>query len=103
MAIPPTPPQPSVPLIGSLLLYTQPEPLSRETHAKIGLRRVEKPFGFAANTNVVPLTVTEFSMATLSYPIIFAGERRQPLAVLGVGAGSNLFIDQDGGYEMGAY
>ena len=103
MAIPPTPPQPSVPLIGNLLLYTQPEPLSREAHAKIGLRRVEKPFGFAANTNVVPLTVTEFAMATLSYPIIFAGERRQPLAVMGVGAGQNLYIEADGAFQLGAY
>jgi hypothetical protein len=103
MAIPPTPSQPVPDLIGNLLLYHKPEPLSRETHAKIGLRHMEKPFGFAATTNVVPLTVTEFSLAAISYPIIFAGERRQPLAVMGIGAGSNLFIAPDGGFEQGAY
>jgi hypothetical protein len=103
MANAPTPIQPTAEFTGNVLLYTQPEPLSREMHAKMGLRRVDKPFGFAANTNVVPLTVTEFPMASLSYPIIFAGERRQPLAVMGVGAGVNLFVGQDGAFELGSY
>ena len=100
----PTPPQPPIPeFTGNVLFYTKPEPLSRELHSKIGLRRVEKPFGFAANTNVVPLTVSEFPLAALSYPIIFAGERYQPLAVMGIGQGTNLFVGEDGGFEVGAY
>jgi hypothetical protein len=88
---------------GNVLFYGKPEPLSRETHAKIGLRRMDKPFGFASTSNVVPLTVAEFPMAGLSYPIIFAGERYQPLAVMGVGQGQNLYIQADGSYELGAY
>jgi len=103
MALPPISPQPTVAFNGSVLFYKQPEPLSREQHGNIGLRRVEKPFAFAANTNVVPLTVSEFPVAALSYPIIFAGERRQPLAVMGVGSGQNLFVDGDGGFVGGAY
>jgi hypothetical protein len=103
MALPPIPPQPTAEFSGNVLFYKQPEPLSREAHAKMGLRRVEKPFGFAANTNVVPLTVSEFPMAALNYPIIFAGERRQPLAVMGIGAGQNLYIEADGGFQIGAY
>jgi len=103
MALPPTQPQPIPEFTGNVLFYKQPEPLSREQHAKMGLRRVEKPFGFAANTNAVPLTVSEFPMAAMSYPIIFAGERRQPLAVMGIGAGQNLFIEADGGFQLGAY
>jgi hypothetical protein len=103
MALPPTPPQPTASFNGSVLFYKQPEPLSREQHGKMGLRSVAKPFGFAANTNVVPLTVSEFPVAALSYPIIFAGERRQPLAVMGVGADQNLFVDGEGGFIPGAY
>jgi hypothetical protein len=102
MALPPTP-QPTAEFSGNVLFYKQPEPLSREQHAKMGLRRVDKPFGFAAGTNVVPLTVSEFPMAALSYPIIFAGERRQPLAVMGIGSGQNLFVGADGAFELGAY
>ncbi|HTX49383.1 MAG TPA: SapC family protein [Caulobacteraceae bacterium] len=88
---------------GNVLFYSKPEPLSREMHAKIGLRRMDKPFGFAATSNVVPLTVAEFPLAGLSYPVIFAGERYQPLAVMGVGQGQNLFVKPDGAFELGAY
>jgi hypothetical protein len=88
---------------GNVLFYIQPEPLSREQHSKIGLRRVEKPFGFASASNVVPLTISEFPLAALCYPIIFAGERRQPLAVMGVNQGANLYVAPDGTFEVGAY
>ena len=97
------PPMPVAEFTGNVLFYSKPEPLSRELHAKIGLRRVDQPFGFAAKTNVVPLTVGEFPMASLSYPIIFAGERYQPLAVMGISQGSNLFVSEDGAFEIGAY
>jgi hypothetical protein len=103
MAIPPPAPQPMAQFSGNVLFYSKPEPLSRDLHGKLGLRRVERPFGFAATTNVVPLTVAEFPVAGLSYPIIFAGERYQPLAVMGVGAGTNLYVSADGAFEVGAY
>jgi hypothetical protein len=103
MANPPAPPQINAEFSGQVLFYSKPEPLSRELHSKIGLRRVDKPFGFAAGANVVPLTVGEFPIAGLSYPIIFAGDRYQPLAVMGVNAGANLFVSADGSFEVGAY
>ena len=102
MANPPPMPPPAE-FSGNVLFYSKPEPLSRELHGKIGLRRVDKPFGFAAKTNVVPLTVGEFAMAALSYPVIFAGERYQPLAVMGIGQGTNLYVSEDGAFEVGAY
>lgn len=88
---------------GNVLFYTNPEPLSREQHGTIGVGRVEKPFGFARAGHVVPLTVAEFGLAGLSYPIIFAGDQKQPLAVMGLAAGQNLFVTDDGGFEVGAY
>jgi hypothetical protein len=90
-------------LKGNVLFYSQPEPLSAETHAKLGLKRIDRPFAFAAASNVVPLTVTEFPMAALSCPIVFAGENFQPIAVMGLSAGSNLYIRPDGLFEAGVY
>ena len=103
MALPPTPTQTPAEFTGNVLFYSKPEPLSREMHGKIGLRRMDRPFGFAAQTNVVPLTVGEFPVAALSYPIIFAGERYQPLAVMGIRQGANLYVGDDGAFAVGAY
>ena len=103
MALPPTQIPSSAEFSGNVLFYSKPEPLSRELHGKIGLKRMDRPFGFAANTNVVPLTVGEFPLAGISFPIIFAGERYQPLAVMGIRQGANLFVGEDGGFQTGAY
>jgi hypothetical protein len=103
MALPPTQMPPAAEFSGNVLFYSKPEPLSRELHGKIGLRRMDRPFGFAATTNVVPLTVGEFPVAGLSYPIIFAGDRYQPLAVMGIRQGTNLYVGADGAFEVGAY
>jgi hypothetical protein len=93
----------SGPITGNVLFYSSPEPLSNERHAKLGLRRIDTPFAFAAASHVVPLTVTEFGLAALSYPIIFAGDKRQPLAVMGVTGGTNMFIQSDGAFQIGSY
>jgi hypothetical protein len=90
-------------LSGNVLFYSKPEPLSNQTHSKLGLRRIDRPFAFAANAQAVPLTVTEFGVASLSYPIIFAGDRRQPLAVMGVNGDSNMFVQANGFFEVGVY
>ncbi len=88
---------------GNVLFYSQPEPLSNETHGKIGLRRIDRPFAFAAAAQAVPLTVTEFGVAALTSPIIFAGERRQALAVMGVSGDANMFVQPNGFFEVGVY
>ncbi len=41
---------------------------------------------------MMPLTVTEFANAALSFPVIFVGEERQPVAVMGLREGENLFF-----------
>jgi hypothetical protein len=90
-------------LTGSVLLYNNPEPLDLQRHAKLGVRRVPMPFGFAANQHFVPLNVNEFGPAGVIYPIIFAGESYTPLAVLGLRPEENLFIDRQGAYRAGCY
>lgn len=96
-------PAPDAPaLSGAPLFYSKPEPLNPAAHGSIGLRRVERPFAFAASSHYVPLTVAEFPQAALCYPIIFAGEQRQPLAMMGLNAGQNMWV-RDGMFEPGAY
>jgi len=88
---------------GNVLFYSKPEPLNRETHGKLGLVNKVKPFGFARSGHVVPLTLSEFGQASLSFPIIFAGEDRIPLAVMGLNGGENLFIKEDGSFADATY
>ena len=94
---------PPVQLSGQLLFYRNPEPLNRQTHAKLGFKAQEKPFGFVGQTHLVPLLIGEFAAASLSYPIVFMGEPRRPAAVMGVRAGENLFTQDGGGLQPHAY
>jgi hypothetical protein len=90
-------------LSGNVLLYTQPEPLNPELHGNLGLKRSPNPYKFAARTHAVPLQVTEFGPAAINYPIIFAGESKQPMAIMSIRQGENLFISADGFFEPDAY
>ena len=94
---------PSAQLSGQVLLYVNPEPLDSAVHAKLGMNRSATPFSFASRQHFVPLQVGEFGPASTSYPIIFAGDQRAPLAVTGVRDGENLYIDPDGSYRLGVY
>jgi hypothetical protein len=69
---------------GSVLFYSQPEPLAPELHGKLGVKRMDGPFKFAAKGHAVPLTVGEFQLAAVSGPIIFVGDEKLPLAVMGL-------------------
>ena len=90
-------------LSGEVLFYSRPEPLSKDAHGNLGLKPSETPYAFTAATHLVPLLVTEFAPAALCYPIIFAGDDKTPVAVLGVNANENLFVDEKGGYAPDAY
>ena len=90
-------------LSGNVLFYGQPEPLSAEAHGKLGVNAVDKPYAFVGQTNLVPLTVTEFAPAALSFPVIFVGEGRQPVAVMGLRPGENLYVSPEGDFRPEAY
>jgi len=88
---------------GTVLFYNKPEPLSPELHKTMGVKRLDGPFGFARTGHAVPLTVTEFSIACLTFPIIFVGEDKTPLAVMGLNAEQNMFLRDDGLFDPGIY
>jgi hypothetical protein len=88
---------------GNVLFYKQPEPLSPELHGKMGVKSMTGPFGFAKEGHAVPLTVGEFPLAAVTGPIIFVGDEKLPIAVMGLNAGENMFLRDDGLFEAGVY
>ena len=88
---------------GNVLFYKQPEPLTPEHHTGLGVKRVDHPFAFVQGSHIVPLTVGEFAPAALSYPIVFVGEPKTPLAVMGLRQGENLYVDDGGAFRPEAY
>lgn len=84
------------PITGQVLFYKQPQPLSVEQHAALGVKQVAQPFAFLREAHAVPVTVTEFGVAAGSYPIIFVGDERTPVVVMGVRQNQNLFVDANG-------
>ena len=55
---------------------------------------------FAAGTNAIPVTVSEFLRAGRHYPIIFggSGEDLHSMVVVGLTEGANLFVDPASGF-----
>ena len=93
-ANPPVGGQPS--LTGNVMFYKQPQPLSAEAHAGLGVKQIEQPFAFLRESHAVPVTVSEFGRAASFFPLIFVGDDRTPVAVMGIRQGQNLFVDDKG-------
>jgi hypothetical protein len=89
--------------LGRILFYNQLEPLSYEKHKRLGVSQVVNPFSFLADTHLVPLTVDEFGLAAVCYPIIFDTQTKTPLAVMGLRPGMNVFLGADGSLDPEVY
>jgi hypothetical protein len=89
--------------LGKILFYNQLEPLSIEKHRNLGVSQVANPFSFLADTHLVPLTVDEFGLAAVCYPIIFDAQSKTPLAVMGLRPGMNVFLGADGSLDPEVY
>lgn len=83
------------------IFYERPEALHAAQHGALRLR-AEADFGFARNTNSIPITASEFSQAMRFYPIVFADQAAFPVAVLGLDE-SNFFVEADAGWRGGHY
>lgn len=89
---------------GNVLMYGQPEALNAEQHGKLGVKRSNEGFTFAKDIHFVPVNANEFGVAATSFPIIFAGDEKQPLAIMGLKPGENLFIDEeDSSFKVDSY
>ncbi len=89
--------------MSNVLFYDKPVAVNRDQHrtTKIG---AEPDFSFAAKTNSVALTGVEFVEACKEYPIVFTkvGERKVPVALLGLRDNENLYVGADGKWD-GSY
>ena len=87
-----------------LLLYRQITALNRDAHRQLRLRQAEDA-SFAASSHLVPLAGVEFFQAARHYPILFVGDgaNASPIALLGLKAGHNGFVDADGQWQRNAY
>jgi hypothetical protein len=86
-------------LTKQLLYYEKVVPVSSERHADLYVKGTSH-YEFARNSNSVPLMTVEFPSAATEYAIVFAGndEALMPLAILGVDADSNLYVDDQGAW-----
>lgn len=89
--------------LGQIMFYRQLEPLSAEKHRTLGVSQVANPFSFLSETHLIPLTVDEFGLAAVCYPIIFDTQTKTPLAVMGLRAGMNVFLASDGSLDTEVY
>lgn len=90
-------------ITGAVLFYQKPEPLAPELHSGLGVKTIDGPFRFAKSGHAVPLTVGEFPLAALTGPIIFVGDDRMPVAVMGLNPGDNMFVNERGMFDPGVY
>jgi hypothetical protein len=88
---------------GNVLFYSNPEPLTPQLHSGLGVKQMDGPFGFARKGHVVPVAVTEFSLAAITGPIIFVGEEKTPLLVMGLRQEENMWVQPNGQFEAGVY
>ncbi|MDQ0302248.1 SapC family protein [Ancylobacter polymorphus] len=85
------------------LFYRKPTLLRFESHGRLSLRRAAD-FRFAARATSLPLVAAEFAAAGRDYPLVFASdEGAMPLAVTGITAEQNLFVEADGRWRAGSY
>ncbi|NMM43959.1 SapC family protein [Rhodospirillaceae bacterium KN72] len=88
---------------GAAGLAKRAEPLDPKRHASLRILQ-GRDFSYAAGMHTVPLSVVEFMPSARHYPIIFAGSREiQPVAMVGLRPGENLFVAEDGGWKEGCY
>lgn len=85
------------------MFYTSIVPVNSQQHGDVKLDTTAN-FAYAANTNVLPITVEEFGVAQRFYPIVFSptGEGH-PLVLLGLKEAENRFVEKDGSWRRGSY
>lgn len=84
-------------------LYENVVPLSPERHGK-AFFSAKTNYSVAAHSSSLPLTVDEFGAALRHYPIVFtSGPSPMPVALLGIEANVNHYVEKDGSWKGGTY
>lgn len=80
-------------------MFEQVVPVNKERHAKKKIK-VASDFRFASKFHIAYVTTHEFARAASIYPILFLEDQAQdqfrPVVLMGLDAGENLFINDQG-------
>ncbi|MCX7241649.1 MAG: SapC family protein [Burkholderiales bacterium] len=80
--------------------------LDKDAHRALTLPQQRDSFAFAAQANLIPITVAEVAQALRAYPLVFvteAGSGPTLVVVTGLQPGRNTFVDTQGQWRAGAY
>ena len=85
-------------------MFQQIVPVNKDRHAGKKILPVSD-FRFAAKHHIAYLTLHEFVRAASTYPVLFledkANDDFRPVALLGLTAGENAFVGEDGQWQAG--
>lgn len=84
------------------LFFKDPAPVMKDRHADSALS-AKIDYSFSRSTNTVPVTIREFVELCKAYPIAFAGNSSDVVAVLGMENSKNLFVSPDGKWLKDVY
>jgi hypothetical protein len=91
-------PQPQLPLF-----FREVAALDAKRHAGLCLER-GKHYGFARETNAVPIAIAEAAAAAADYPLVFGGPGQPAMvAIVGYRDRENLFVDAAGAWRRDTY
>ncbi len=91
-------------LTGNMFLFERPELMNKEQHGELGFYQTDKNYGYCAKVRAIPITASEITSAMKNYPIIFLSrENPAPLAVVGMVDDVNLFVDENGKWDIDTY
>lgn len=83
-------------------MFTKVVPVNQEKHGQKKVR-LTSDFAFARQFHLAYVTVHEFVRAAATYPLIFLEDKERdefrPVALLGLDAGENLFVDAQGKWD----
>lgn len=83
-------------------MFEKVVPVNKERHAKTRIKEITG-FSFASKFHIAYVTMHEFARAAAIYPIVFLEDKEKdefrPVALLGLDAGTNLFVGADGKWD----
>ena len=83
-------------------MFQKVVPVNKEIHANKKIKEISS-FEFASKFHIAYVTMQEFTRAAAIFPIVFLEDKEKdefrPVALLGLNAGQNLFVDSAGKWQ----
>ncbi len=83
-------------------MFQQVVPVNKERHANKKIKDISS-FDFASKFHIAYVTMHEFARAASIFPIVFLEDKEKdifrPVALMGLSAGDNLFVDAKGKWQ----